>query len=491
MMDFLVETTFWAVIFILALVIGAWVGLFKHQKTSGPSLSLIHRVLSSYVFLAFLGMGSLWIIADELDLGYVAPRDIMQDIVSARELLKGNSLYPSDMTNLIKNSLELEAPKIAFGRYLPRFRTLEESENERVITSHWVQAHPPPMTVFFVPFVAAFGIRGTFLAISSLSIGALCLALILLQRGLAPMLTKREICLLIFAGMGWFPVVSVIRNGQSGILLSTLVILSWFWLRRGHSTLAGIPVGIAASLKLYPGLLIPYLLLRSRRAFIAAVLTAVVCLLIPVAVSGWNCYLDYFRTASLVTRTAGTIPLNLSLLGLAEKISALALGGNLRAGFGVYVFLSLTILVVLGLLMVRRSGSPLGITERVDLEFSIVVILIPLLSPLAWHHYLPIILLPLAILGSRVISGETGWGAWAALLVLLAILSEPDWMIYQEFSLGKTVFGWRLSSFFWALPTLAILLVLLWLLWLYERSCKRVTGIWPGALECGAKAQIG
>jgi hypothetical protein len=81
--------------------------------------------------------------------------------------------------------------------------------------------------------------------------------------------------------------------------------------------------------------------------------------------------------------------------------------------------------------------------RTVDLEFASFVTLALCLSPVAWHHYVCVLALPLAVLATDAwASGRRAPLAW--LIAIAAILSVPDDL-------------WRAA--WWVLPPRATLLV--------------------------------
>jgi Glycosyltransferase family 87 len=375
----------------------------------------LRSLLESRLFLAFVGFGAILNVALGLYKGYVAPADIMQDIVSAQEYLHGRPMYPPNMTKLIQDAVAEEPATIALSDWFPALRQPEEEALQRTVTRHWVQAHPPLMTLVFVPLVAAFGVHGTFLAITGFSLAALLLCLHLLGEHFASDLTPRQKAAISFTVLGWAPVVDTLRAGQPSILLGTLVILGWWSLRRSQQVLAGILVALATCLKLYPGLLFVYLLVRYRRAFAAACVAAGTLGLLAVLASGWSSIVAYRTGIDPIIARYAVFATNVSLLGvLARLIVPLALAQGLASLIAV-----VTVGFTAWLVYSRSTGSKRQ-SGSGDVEYALFVALMPILSPIAWHHYLVILLLPFAVLMQRLTRGLV------AMLGCFAILSLPE-----------------------------------------------------------------
>jgi uncharacterized membrane protein len=77
------------------------------------------------------------------------------------------------------------------------------------------------------------------------------------------------------SGHGLVSVLAALGEGQSGMILAFLIGSSWLLLRNDKAFPAGCAIGLAASIKLYPIMLFPYLLLKNRRAFAGALLVFV------------------------------------------------------------------------------------------------------------------------------------------------------------------------------------------------------------------------
>ena len=325
------------------------------------------------------------------------------------------------------------------------------------------------MTLFLAPFVASLGVHGTYVAFSLLSLGALLLSLTLLHREIGRKLSGRQVTILGLAVLGWGPVLSTLRNGQSAILLGALIICGWFCLRRGREVAAGVAVGAATCLKLYPALLLLYLLLRHRRAFMAAFLTTLLLAWLPGVLTGWGTYLDYFRTARLVvTMYAGYFD-NLSLLGLLTRMAQRPEGQfamkTLFVGSGLVIVGSVAWLV--GYRPVLNAGK----TQTLDLEYALFVALMPLLSPIAWDHYLTILLLPLSVQARLILEPASSRSGLLGFLGLAVVLSIPRATFHWLFASGDNISGSSSPNLLLAsLPTIALAALCVWMATIHVRS---------------------
>src|SRR5438105_4091287 len=98
----LLSVTLWAAVltFLVVLVSGL-------RSRAAPPLSVrpntpLPGFLTTSLFLGFLAAGMFFNLGYGLYKGYVAPRDLMQDIVSAQEFVAGRSLFPDRMNERMR-----------------------------------------------------------------------------------------------------------------------------------------------------------------------------------------------------------------------------------------------------------------------------------------------------------------------------------------------------------------------------------------------------
>jgi hypothetical protein len=213
----------------------------------------------------------------------------------------------------------------------------------------------------------------------------------------------------------WEPVLSLLRQGQSALLIGSLLVLGWYLLRRGREGAAGIPIGVATCLKLYPGLLLVYLLLRYRRAFVSAVASIAVLAILPLPFTGLSLFRDYSGIAPRVTAMYGGHPLNLSLLGLLRK-------NGLNVPSGAFAVLAAAIAAG-AVLLIWKSG--VADKFRLEHEYALFCALALLLSPIAWDHYLVILIFPLVVLGNSVLNPKPEWPSMIGFALLAMMFAIP------------------------------------------------------------------
>jgi hypothetical protein len=314
-----------------------------------------------------------------------------------------------------------------------------------------VQAHPPPSTLLVAPFVAAFGVLGAQVAVLLLSLAGLTVSLLLIGRGLGWRLSRRQGLVLVVAAFGAEAVVTTLRAGQTGLVLGALMIAGWYSLKKDRPALAGVLVALAAALKAFPGLLLLYFLLRQRRAFASAIVTLLILFVLVGVLTGWHTYAEYLDTTRGVVEEYRGFANNLSLLALFVRTA-----GEVAADKAQLVFYGVAVLLVGALAWLVCRGEPLPPAplpgaergedmlappslpgkgaggsgpakgERLDLEYALFLAVMPLLSPISWDHYLSVLLLPLAVVGTRALTASSSWRAALGFLGLIVVLSVPD-----------------------------------------------------------------
>jgi hypothetical protein len=222
------------------------------------------------------------------------------------------------------------------------------------------------------------------------------------------------------------PVRDNLNEGQVGILLGLLVVLTVAAMEGGRPRFAGVFLGIAVAVKLTPILLLPYFAWRRQWALVASSLVAAGVLFLLTLVIGWGGYWPLF-IHSLGEIGQGTAHvLNQSLNGVLLRAYDARTNGYpipppslaVRA-----VLLLAQALVVLALAAFVLGGR-LPRREQVWADAAILLLALPLLQPFAWPHHFAqaAVVIPVAVvLGARarLAPGAIAVSALAYLAVLL------------------------------------------------------------------------
>ena len=172
--------------------------------------------------------------------------------------------------------------------------------------------------------------------------------------------------------------------GQIDVLLGALLVAAFSATTRGARGVAGTLVGLATFAKPYAILLAPWLAATvGAGALVAAVAAIVAGLALPAIVYGWTGNLDllaaWFRTVTETTAPNMLLPENVSIVSAwARWIGA----GPLAAGLAAATVIGLIALAAFVLTRREPVASP------AYLEFALLLLLIPLLTPQGWDYML-------------------------------------------------------------------------------------------------------
>ncbi len=452
-----------------------WLWHFARRRDLARANDRLKRFVLSSPILIVLALSAIFNVGTATYLGYEVPRDLLQDVESAKLFWQGKPAFPLNMTDEIRDTLEHEPQPATADRWIFGLKEIEQTSARRVENEPWAQAHPASMTLLLALFVGWMHVRAIQLMFSILSLAALAGTVSVLGKGLRFSAIPRLTTALFLALVGWFPFWMVLRNGQVGMILTFLMTLTWYFLRQDKNLPAGLCLGLATALKLFPGLLLVYLLIRRRKAFWPAAITAATLLLFCFGIVGWHNTLDYFRVAKFVQEYYRGYKANISLLSVFAGIAPLARHAAVLAQICFVGFLSL-----LAWTVSRNSRDTSG-QVTLDLEFAMFMALLPVLSPVSWDHYLVMLVLPVAVVISCLLQNsfftQRKW--WTVgFLCAAAVLSIP-----QPFSAWMAhVINATRPIFLLKLPVLAVFGVFT-LLWGLRMRLVAPTGTlaFPGA----------
>ncbi len=226
------------------------------------------------------------------------------------------------------------------------------------------------------------------------------------------------------------PFLLAFRLGQVDLVIGLALAAAAYRLRGGDDAWAGACIGIAAMLKIAPGLLALYLLWRGRwKALGGLAAVVVVAGGLSLAFAGVDAW-QYYLAVRLPDLLAGSALFNnLSLPGLILRVF---MGPELAKGFldlqpDIAMARLLTVMAVLAALVVtaKALGSRARQGRAFVLEFSLAVVTALVISGVTWPHYLAW-LLPLLGL-SLAFRWPTGASRWTPVLcgAGLALASLP------------------------------------------------------------------
>jgi hypothetical protein len=227
-----------------------------------------------------------------------------------------------------------------------------------------------------IPLPAA---KGAWFAVSAV----LMVTLLGLSVRAMPNLRRSPILLLVltFLAMAKFYAHELVL-GQVNLLFAVLVVLAVVWIQRGREAGAGLLLALAVLVKPYAVIFAPWLMTRRQRGALAAMIAGlIVLLLIPAVRYGWNGNLqllnDWWHTVTATTAPNLLNPDNVSLKAMFAKwLGPGSVASILAAVCGGIL------LLLAGIVMAGR-----GLLKKPDtLEVSLLLMLIPLLSPQGWDY---------------------------------------------------------------------------------------------------------
>jgi alpha-1,2-mannosyltransferase len=175
-----------------------------------------------------------------------------------------------------------------------------------------------------------------------------------------------------------------IRLGQTNLFLVTAVVAALLAMRRGRESLAGALVVVAVVLKPYAVLLLPWLVARrERRAVVAATVGMLVILLLPVArygvEPGVRLHIDWWHTVTTSVDEALLNIDNISWLAMFSRWFGPGAVAQALTACTIVAALATTVYVF----SLRRS-----VEFPELLEASLLLTLMPLMSPQGWEYTL-------------------------------------------------------------------------------------------------------
>ena len=343
----------------------------------------------------WLWLGPMWIAAMRPALDRI--NDFYQDWGSARNHLAGMPVYTHHATSIPRHLglLSNPVPGIEYN------------------------AHPPTSVLLALPLaqldypdaVLVWNvISGLALAVS---LGIVAAELALPWTMLPPTLALLAIC---------HPVYGNFYQGQLTLILLLLVTVIWALERSGRSSTAGLLLGAAATIKLFPAYLAVYYVARGRRRpLLTAAVSFLLLTLATGLVLGLDAYHDYIRVVLPGQAKFRSFSYNLSIAGFWHKLfnpvpetgpfDPLWLSPALAHWGMVLTDLAITTIVVT--LAYRAKSS----SQR-DLAFASTVTAMLLVSPVTWDFSLPLLLVPIAVIARGTAMSRSRWMSIALVLIL-------------------------------------------------------------------------
>lgn len=303
--------------------------------------------------------------------------------------------------------------------------------------------YPPPLAAAVTPLAALFPTDYHAAAWIWTAMGAVILAASVLalwrSEQLAeryPLLHGRGRWLLVAAAFAFPPVVGELVLGNIHLLLLGLLTMAWLGIRRRTPRAelpTGIAVGVAAVIKVFPGLLLLWFLLKRRnRAAVGTLIGAGVAALLTLPFTGLEPWLQFPTVLANLSAPSDTTDTLAPTVWLAPAV-----------GFTI----ARIVVTAAGLAILAWAATTRSLTTA--RSFAIAVTVSVLIAPALYHHYLALLVLPFVLAlgagvplkwlalayflmwgGQQIALGEASWIVNRAMptlgaLVLLAALALP------------------------------------------------------------------
>ncbi len=218
----------------------------------------------------------------------------------------------------------------------------------------------------------------------------------------------------VLAGLS-LPALATLHAGQVNLFVLLFLAAAFAAVQRGRTVRAGLALGVAASLKLSPAALIPYILWRKQwKTALVAALVLAAALTVSIPLVGVGQYVSFVQNRRLISLSDVLVltPTNQSLSGLIGRLSV-----ALPAPEEVYLQAIWIVRLVLVGATIGLCWPPGAAPTRLRLEYGLAIAALLLILPFAWFHLLVLLLVPQAVLAQRLCT--RGGERW--LIVPLAV----------------------------------------------------------------------
>jgi alpha-1,2-mannosyltransferase len=258
------------------------------------------------------------------------------------------------------------------------------------------------------------------------------------------------------------PLVDTLKYGQMDIAMLALVAFAYAALRAGKPAWSGLPLAIAVLFKLYPAMLLVFLLLRREwRALASFAVSFIVLCTGSILLTGPSPWITYLTQVLPRSAQETAWVENLSFAGFLarlvsdriELIEFSRIGGPWVPIVTLSSYLWAILVLVICVLVARKPASR-G-SEAYALAFAAFTCASVLVLPAAWYHYMTLMLLPIGITFFVLEDRGAAWwvergnrlaGLVVALVASVALLTYASfWLVWNGVNLGGP---WKLALSF-------------------------------------------
>ncbi|KTD21404.1 mannosyltransferase [Legionella lansingensis] len=237
--------------------------------------------------------------------------------------------------------------------------------------------------------------------------------------------------------LAFFPTIMNISIAQVGTILLFFVMLGYHFYLKNRDSYAGIMWGFIISFKLFPALLLFYVLKQRRfRVFWVIIVTFVLCWLLPLIIYGPGIYAQYYSMMLNISWYKDNW--NGSLYGFLSRLVLLDPSGK----FGLHWLTTLYPILFVALLMLYLKK--MGPNDAVPVNhqpFCLTLVVMLMLSPLSWVYYFPLLIFPLLLTWVAILEGNTlGKKSQQIWLLCLFLINFPiNNMTFSNISSKKAI----------------------------------------------------
>lgn len=319
---------------------------------------------------------------------------------------------------------------------------------------HWTKANYPPTFILCFEPLSLLSPREAWWTWATLNIALLSVGLsLLLSDGFdfASGLVLGTLAIL------YAPLLDHFHYGQAQILILMLLILALHSIRRGREVVAGVSLALAGLLKVYPLLLVGYLLVRRKWGVLLYMgVTFGIGLGLTCAFVGLSRTVEFLREIGPLTQQIGP-PANVSVVGMISNVfwrffsRSDPLADLARRAVVIASSLGVVILTI------WATSNYHGEDGETDPAYALWVVAMVLLTPTAFIHYMVLLLLPFGLLAEAANRGRASLRAiWFGL---------ASYALAETLRVDNILGLWQRPRSFaaciWVLASLSVILVYL------------------------------
>lgn len=332
--------------------------------------------------LYWQGMGFLNSLKPKLpDIG-----DFFQDWASARNYFEGFPLYTDQL--------------ITIEHYLK----VKIESQQQLNNINFINAHPPTSILLTMPFVF-FDYENAQLVWNLISLGLFIITLWRIFRELNIKITIWMLPPFIVFLLICNPLRQHLNQGQLTLVILFLLVEAWIADRSGHNWVAGSLIGVAASIKLFPGFMLLYFILRRKwQSLLAGILCCLLLAGLTAGILGPGVYKTYIKDVLPEIDRFRSHWLNASITGFWSKLfdadPSERLVPIIQSPIIEKITSGLSYFVVFNCLFWVKKGHK--IKEDYDNLYSLFMVAMLLVAPITWDNNFLLLLLPFIIIWIRI-----------------------------------------------------------------------------------------